>query len=565
MTTSKAYRLVAFLVLIFSAVGIPTASSSNSLAKPQIHNLPQSPTFNLQSPTLGNLPDALSFTYDVLEQQLFPADHEATPQNVGNSDHLTWTVTAKGGWFTVDPLSGTTPASFWITPTAFSTGTATTYTGAVTVTVTDPAETDNSPHRIDLTLTVTNTPFIYYFPLTIHNFPPSPLLPNDPSYSKQWALEKVDAPRGWNYSTGKDILIAIIDTGADLDHPDLADKVRIDIDWDFVSDVGVADDNYGHGTHVAGIAAAATDNETGVAGLGWEAMILPLNVIDDNGDGEDADLADAIKYAADNGADVINMSLGGVTSPCCSCPSIVQEAVDYAYAKGIVLVASSGNHGGSDGPNAEMFPANCEHVLGIAATTSNDAIASYSNYGNHVSVAAPGSSIYSTLMGGGYGNKNGTSMATPYVAGLAALLRARFPSYTPDQVASAILDNAEDLGATGWDEYYGCGRIDAFQALAMGARGSSPVCLEGMERRAINAKETAHDAPFVPGEIIVALRPGANAEVVSLRHGASAEFLPTLEAWRLRVPLGQEQAILAQLRTDPDVIHADLNYLVFTQ
>jgi hypothetical protein len=518
----------------------------------------------LITPTLGGLSDTVSFTYDVLAQRLFPADHQATPQNVGSGDPLTWTVAAEGDWFTVEPLSSTTPASFWITPTAFSTSTVATYTGALTVTVVDPVETEGSPHRIDLTLTVTHTPFVCCLPLITYNFPPPPILPDDLYYGNQWALEKVGAPRAWNYASGKDILIAIVDTGVDLDHPDLADKVRTDIDWDFVGDVAVADDDDGHGTHVSGIAAATTDNEIGVAGMGWNAMLLPLKVIGPNGEGQDPDLAEAIYYAADKEADVINMSIGGVTSPCCSCPSIVQEAVDYAYAKGVVLVASSGNHGGSDGPNAEVFPANCEHVLGIAATNSNDTVASYSNYGSHVSVAAPGSSIYSTLMSDRYSYKSGTSMAAPHVAGLAALLRARFPSYTPDQIASAILDNADDLGASGWDEYYGCGRINAFHSLFMGARGSTPVCLEGVREQAANG-ETLAEASFVPGEIIVALQPGVNAETISWRHGASAEFLPTLKAWRLQVPPGQEQAILAQLWADPDIAHADLNYLVFAQ
>lgn len=510
----------------------------------------------LITPTLGGLSDTVSFTYDVLEQQLLPADYQATPQNVGSGDPLTWTVAVEGDWFTVEPLSGATPASFWITPTTFSTSTAATYTGAVTVTVIDPAETEDSPHRIDLTLTVTHTPFFYYFPLATHNFP-SPILPNDPHYDKQWALEKVDAPRAWNYATGENILIAILDTGTDLDHPDLADKVRTDIDKDYINDDDEADDDEGHGTHVSGIAAATTNNGIGIAGLGWETMLLPIKVISADNEGDSVDLAEAIHYATDRGADVINMSLGGPEA----CPAEVQEAANYAYAKGVVLVAAAGNNG----DNTEDFPANCTHVLGIAATNSTDNRSSYSNYGNHVSIAAPGSNIYSTQMGGGYGYKSGTSMSTPYAAGLAALLRARFPSYTPDQVASAILDNAEDLGATGWDEYYGCGRINAFQALAGGAHGSSPVCLEGVERQAINRNETPQDAPFVPGEIIVALRPGVNAETVFQRHGASAEFLPTLKAWRLRVPLGEEQDILAQLQADPDVAHADLNYLVFAQ
>lgn len=557
MTTSKAHRLVVLLVLILGAVS--TAAILQGAIPPILLAAPD-------PPALGNLPDAISFTYSIPYQRLFPAARRVTPQNVMSGDPLTWTVASEGEWFTVAPLSGTTPASFWITPTAFSTSTVTTYTGVVTVTVADPPETDGSPHRIDLTLRVVDLVFIYS-PLVMRNYTP-PLFPNDPHYTNQlqWALNQVDAPEAWGYSTGRNILIAVLDTGADLDHPDLADKVRTDIDWDFVNDDDSADDDHGHGAHVSGIAAAATDNGIGVAGLGWEATILPLKVMDENGDGDSELLAQAIIYAAYQGADVINMSLGGAVA----CPTEVQSAADYAYDKGVVLVAASGNHGGSEGPNAEMFPANCEHVLGIAATDSSDNHPGYSNYGNHVSVAAPGSSIYSTLMGGGYGYKSGTSMATPYVAGLAALLRARFSSYTPAQIASAILDNAEDLGATGWDKYYGCGRINAFQALSKGAHGSSPVCLEGVGPWTTGVGETPSDAPFVPGEIIVSFRPGVSVEAVfpqgyALWHGASAEFLPALEAWRLRVPPGQERVILAQLRADPAVAHADLNYLIFTQ
>jgi hypothetical protein len=295
-------------------------------------------------------------------------------------------------------------------------------------------------------------------------------------------------------------------------------------------------------------------------------MILPLKMLDNNGNGDDTDLAAAIRYAADHGAEVVNMSLGGPSA----CPPIVQEAVDYAYAKGVVLVAASGNHGPGIGPNTEMFPANCEHVLGVAATESDDSVAGYSNYGTHVSVAAPGDSIYSTLMDGGYSNKAGTSMATPHVAGLAALLRTHYPSYAPDEIVSAILDNADDLGTTGWDQYYGCGRINAHHSLLQGKIGSSPVCLQGIGPWTASDLETVEMAttvPFVPGAIIVSFRTetGIEAETVLQQYEASAEFLPEIEVWRLRVPPGQERAILARLQADPAVAHAGLNYLVSAQ
>jgi hypothetical protein len=389
--------------------------------------------------------------------------------------------------------------------------------------------------------------------------------PSDSDYAKQWALEKIGAPEAWARSAGQDTLIAIVDTGVDLDHPDLRSKVLTDQDRDFVNDDDSADDDHGHGTHVAGIAAAATDNDIGVAGLGWDAWILPLKVLSPTSDGRATgtatDIAAAIRYAADQGADIINLSLGGEAP----CDSPVVEAVDYAHSKGAVLVAASGNNGRA----TEMFPANCDHVLGVSATDYNDAIAHYSNYGAHVSIAAPGGgyedAIYSTVTAARYGYNIGTSMAAPHVSGLAALLLARFPTYSPKQVASAILDNAVDLGETGWDEHFGCGRIDASQALAVGAPNSEPLCLETAASSVQVESYSAVDAPFAPGEIIVEFRPGLAAQMLQRAYAADAEFLPSLGTWRLRVPVGQERDILSRLRADPSVLHADLNYLVFAQ
>jgi len=542
--------------------------------------------FNL--PALGNLPDALQFTYNIPNGKLFPVAHQVTPLNVGSDATLTWTVATEGHWFTATPPTGVAPASFQIIPSTFATGTVATHTGAVTVTVVDPSGAENSPHRIDLTLQVVDTPLTtIHLPLILRNHtqtssPSSSRYPNDPGYTQQWALDKVDAPAAWSISTGSDVLIAVLDTGTDLDHPDLVSKVRTDVDWDFANDDPVADDDHGHGTHVSGIVAAATDNDRGIAGMDWEGTVLPLKVLLANGSGSTSDLAEAIRYAADHGTDVINMSLGGASED--GCPTYVQAAVDYAHAKGVVLVAAAGNHVGSE-PNTEMCPANCNHVLGVAATERDDAVASYSNYGTHVSIAAPGSEIYSTIKDGEYGNKWGTSMASPYVAGLAGLLHARFPSYTVDQIASAILDNADDLGAAGWDSSTGCGRINAFQALSSGAHGGSPVCLEGIEPQSQEktTAQAATTAPFVPGEVIVSFVPEqgesllhegkqsdssrAQAEMESIlaQVGGDLEFAPGLDAWRLRVPPGQERDILSILRANPAIAHANLNYLVYAQ
>ncbi len=401
-----------------------------------------------------------------------------------------------------------------------------------------------------------------YLPLVMRAYrppPPPPVYPNDPYTSDQWGLSKINAPAAWALSKGDGVLIAVLDTGADFSHPDLAGKLRSDIDWDFVNDDNDASDDNGHGTHVSGIAAAATNNSTGVAGVGWNAIILPLKVMDSGGSGNSFVLARAIQYAADKRARVINMSLGGAYS----CPSHLQEAINYAYNRGVLLVAAAGN----DGRNQSVFPANCTHVLGVAATTSSDGRASFSNYGNHVSVAAPGVYIRSTCKGGGYCYMQGTSMATPFVAGVAALVYGWRSTYTPDQVASAILDNAQDLGTTGWDQYYGCGRIDAFNAVWEGARGNYPVCLGAQVWSAESsqgAEAFGRDA-FVPGEVIVALRSEARVATLLRRHRltayeASMYSLSDVRWIRVRVPVGAEEVFLARLQADPDVLSADLNY-----
>ncbi len=323
------------------------------------------------------------------------------------------------------------------------------------------------------------------------------------------------------------------------------------------------DDN-GHGTHVSGIAAAATDNGRGVAGLGWSAMILPLKVMNAAGEGNAFALASAISYAADREAKVINMSLGGEAP----CPDYLQTAIDSAYNRGVLLVAAAGNAG----TNQSVFPANCNHVLGVAATTDSDTRAYFSNYGSHVSVAAPGVSILSTCLGGGYCYMQGTSMATPFVAGLAALVYAWYSNYTPDRVASAILDNAQDLGTTGWDSYYGCGRIDAFRALWDGARGDYPVCL-GTQVWSAGAEEQGGGGAgeFIPGEVVVTLRAGARPETLFRAQGltpAGSLLYQTrsgVQVWRLQVPVGREEAVLARLRADPAVIAADRNYVFYAQ
>lgn len=256
-----------------------------------------------------------------------------------------------------------------------------------------------------------------------------------------------------------------------------SDQTQNDLAFELVFDGisgrgGRPKDGNSHGTHVSGIAAAAVDDATGVAGIGGypggATRIMPLRVLDTEGSGYDSDIIDAIYYAADNGADVINMSLGGTGS---SAP--FQTAVNYANSKGMVVVAAAGNSNVS----TPFYPAAYTNVIGVAATTNQDTKASFSNFGGYVDISAPGDDIYSSLptypnndsevygTGLSYGYFSGTSMATPFVAGLTGLMRAVNPDLTPGQIQQMLQANADDLGALGRDDYFGWGRLNADKAI----------------------------------------------------------------------------------------------------
>ena len=283
-------------------------------------------------------------------------------------------------------------------------------------------------------------------------------VPNDPNFSLEWGLSKIKAPDAWSTSHGSaSVEVAVLDTGI-ASHPDLAGKVVAAKNF---STSSTLDDVYGHGTHVAGIAAAATNNATGVAGLGWSASLLNVKVLGDSGSGSYSAIANGITWAADRGADVINMSLGGT-----SASSTLQSAVDYAWSKGAVVVAAAGNNSSS----APFYPAYYANTIAVAATDNVDHLANFSDYGDWVDVAAPGVSIYSTIPGASYGYKTGTSMASPHVAGLAALLEATLTDTDGDgklndEVRSRIESTADNVGLT-----IAGGRINAYAAVA----GSAP-------------------------------------------------------------------------------------------
>lgn len=296
--------------------------------------------------------------------------------------------------------------------------------------------------------------------------------PNDPAFSQQWALPKIEAPAAWDIHAGSNsVIIAIVDSGVDLDHPDL--QANIVSGWDFVNNDGVADDDHGHGSHVAGIAAAVGNNGVGIAGVSWRAKIMPLKMLDAGGGGSTYDLAEAVYYAVDHGARVINMSLGAPGSAWpCDWPE-VEAAFNYAVSHGVLLVVAAGN----DGQEGVNCPGAYEQALAVGSTTATDTRSYFSNYGPQLDIAAPGSSIYSTYRNASYTTMSGTSMATPHVAGLAALLWSFAPALNAAEVRSYLQNTAVDLGPAGWDQYFGYGRINAKSALDALSLQTSPAQL----------------------------------------------------------------------------------------
>ncbi|WP_305784113.1 S8 family serine peptidase [Symbioplanes lichenis] len=283
---------------------------------------------------------------------------------------------------------------------------------------------------------------------------------SDPYRASQWDFAKIGVAGAWERSTGAGVIVAVIDTGVDAGHPDLAGHVLPGIDL-VAGTSGTSTDPNGHGTHVAGTIAAVTGNGVGISAVAPDAKILPIRVLDADGSGDMSDVATGIVYAADHGADVVNLSLGSTTQL-----TAVTQAVAYARGKGVTVVAAAGNDGQKGNPAS--YPGADAGVLAVAATDSSDQVAAYSTRGSYVDVAAPGTTIVSTYPGG-YATESGTSMASPHVAAVAALLEAARPDGTPDDIERILEDTAVDLGAGGKDTSYGYGRIDALAALTAAA------------------------------------------------------------------------------------------------
>lgn len=285
---------------------------------------------------------------------------------------------------------------------------------------------------------------------------------NDPMFGDQYSMKTMQVEEAWKINPGNPkVKIAILDTGVDLNHPDLKDKL--------VAGRNIADpskqpmDDNGHGTHCSGIAAAASDNGEGGIGVGGRCSIMPVKILT-FGSGTDDIISEGIVWAADNGANVMSMSLGIYRS---SKP--IEDALKYAMDKGVSISASAGNN------NQEYdihLPSTYPGVIEVASTDDKDQKSSFSNFGKKISVAAPGSAILSTLptyqVGSkplNYGKLSGTSMAAPHVAGLIGLILSQKPGLKPAEVTKVLESTAKDLGEPGWDRIFGNGRVDALAAL----------------------------------------------------------------------------------------------------
>ncbi len=292
-------------------------------------------------------------------------------------------------------------------------------------------------------------------------------MPNDPDYPKQWNLRSINIEPAWEETKGQGITVAVIDTGISP-VPDLKETKFVQ-GYDFVNDRIEATDDSGHGTHVAGTIAQSTNNEYGVAGIAYEAKLMPLKVLGTNGGGTVADIAEAIKFAADHEAGVINLSLGGAGES-----QLLKEAIDYAYSKGVVIVAAAGN----SNQNAASYPARYPHVIGISALDASGIKAPYSNYGAGVDLSAPGGSEAGKILQNtidpqtgksvfeGY---QGTSMAAPHVAGVAALVKA--VGVTDPEAVVKILKESSRAVAEDPLNHFGAGQLDAAAAVKLATKG----------------------------------------------------------------------------------------------
>lgn len=274
----------------------------------------------------------------------------------------------------------------------------------------------------------------------------------DPSFNRSWALPKIEAPDAWDISTGDGIIVAVLDTGVDGTHPDLA--ANMVPGWNIFDNNDNTADVHNHGTWVAGTIAAAANNGMGSAGVAWSAEIMPVRIAAPDATAFFSTIANGIRWAADHGAKVVNVSYSGVAGS-----STIRSAAQYLRNKGGVLVVSAGNSG------SRLNYSPSDVIMAVSATNSNDQRPNWSSYGSYVDIAAPGESIFTTSRGGGYSFVQGTSFSSPIVAATAALMFSANHELTPADLDQLILSTTTDLGEPGFDDFYGAGRVDAAAAV----------------------------------------------------------------------------------------------------
>ena len=281
---------------------------------------------------------------------------------------------------------------------------------------------------------------------------------NDPGYKYEWDITYTQADKAWPLINQKrEVKVAVLDTGIDYTHPDLKNRVLVDKGYNFINNNNDVLDDNGHGTHVSGIIAAEANNKVGIAGItgNLDVKIIPIKVLDENGEGDAEGIARGIVYAVDRGADIINLSFGTKYKN-----KLISEAINYAKNKGVFVVAAAGN----ENENSDNFSPAGDGAFTVAAMNYNYKKAYFSDYGSSVKVAAPGVKILSTVPGG-YEAWDGTSMSAPVVSGVAAMLKAENPELSPNQIEDILDSTAKDIMYKGKDQQSGYGLVDAFNAI----------------------------------------------------------------------------------------------------
>jgi hypothetical protein len=284
-------------------------------------------------------------------------------------------------------------------------------------------------------------------------------VPNDPyaASGQEWHLDKVQAPPAWYLTTGNaTTVVAVLDSGINAAHPDLAGHVLPG--YDFLNNDTDTSDSFGHGTAVAGIVMAAGNNGVGVAGIAYGCSVLPVKVVDGSGFASYSAIAEGIRYATDQGARVINISIAGNTPS-----STLQDAINYAWSHNVLVVAAAGNNAN----DVLQYPAACDHVVAVTAIEPDDSRAPFSSYGNFVALAAPGDNIWTTQtdLANPYGSWRGTSFASPIVAGTAALAASANASLGNADLVALLEATADDIGMAGYDNSFGYGRVNVLRAV----------------------------------------------------------------------------------------------------